>query len=93
MPTGPERYRRGIAAAHATLCQPCSHIAMPSCGIPLSLGLVVLALLLTACEKKEEAAKPGPPEVGVVDALAAGRSYLRGMGGATAGAGQCRDHS
>ncbi len=32
-------------------------------------GLFVLALLLTACEKKEEAAKPGPPEVGVVEPL------------------------
>jgi membrane fusion protein (multidrug efflux system) len=32
-------------------------------------GLFILALLLTACEKKEEAAKPGPPEVGVMEPL------------------------
>jgi len=32
-------------------------------------ALFILALLLTACEKKEEAAKPGPPEVGVMEPL------------------------
>jgi membrane fusion protein (multidrug efflux system) len=32
-------------------------------------GLFILALLLTACDKKEEAAKPGPPEVGVMEPL------------------------
>ena len=69
MPTGPERYRRGNAAAHATLCNPAVTSRSRILRYTLWLGLVVLALLLTACEKKEEAAKPGPPEVGVVAPL------------------------
>lgn len=34
-----------------------------------AVALVLGALLLVGCEKKEEAAKPGPPEVGVVEPL------------------------
>ena len=69
MPTGPERYRRGNAAAHATLCNPAVTSRSRILRYTLWAGLVVLALLLTACEKKEEAVKPGPPEVGVVAPL------------------------
>jgi membrane fusion protein (multidrug efflux system) len=69
MQTGPERYRRGNAAAAET---PCEHAILPLRHVYRNValaGLFILALLLTACDKKEEAAKPGPPEVGVMEPL------------------------
>src|ERR1700684_1592874 len=69
MQTGPERYRRGNPAPAEISSK---NAALPRCHVfrnTAIAGLFILALLLAACEKKEEAAKPGPPEVGVVEPL------------------------
>ncbi len=69
MRTGPERYRRGNPApAEISSSTPPYRDAMFS-GIGDRADCSFVALLLAGCEKKEEAAKPGPPEVGVVEPL------------------------
>jgi RND family efflux transporter MFP subunit len=69
MQTRPNRYPRGIEAATATPCQSAVLSLGHSCRNSAIAALVVFTLVLTACEKKEEAEKPGPPEVGVVEPL------------------------
>jgi membrane fusion protein (multidrug efflux system) len=68
MQTVVELFRRRVAAAVAPCQSPISRRG--SVCQPVVLGALALSLLLLAgCEKKEEAAKPGPPEVGVMAPL------------------------
>lgn len=70
MQTGLERYRRGETAVAETSCKHAVLSRRRVFGkIALASMSILTMLLLTACEKKEEAAKPGPPEVGVVAPL------------------------
>jgi RND family efflux transporter MFP subunit len=60
--------RTGVASLHPVKApQP----VLPASVLSRSVlcALLTGAMLLTGCEKKEEAAKPGPPEVSVVDPL------------------------
>jgi membrane fusion protein (multidrug efflux system) len=69
MQTGADRYRCEILAATAT---PGKHTVLSRRVFFGNTGMVILCLvvaLLTACEKKEAAEKPGPPEVSVVEPL------------------------
>ncbi len=69
MQTGSSRCPRGIEAA-ATTSYKSAVLALRHLALNSAIAaLFILTLLLTACEKKEEAAKPGPPEVGVVEPL------------------------
>jgi membrane fusion protein (multidrug efflux system) len=69
MQTGSGRYPRGIEAAAAKSYKS-AVLSLRYLRLKSAIAaLFILTLLLTACEKKEEAAKPGPPEVGVVQPL------------------------
>lgn len=60
--------RTGVAFLHS---EKAPHPTLPGSLVSRNLLFAILAgaMLLTGCEKKEEAVKPGPPEVGVVEPL------------------------
>ncbi len=85
-------------------CGPDRKYASPSnlSGLPrrqrnrTAIILVMFALsllLLTACEKKEEKPKPGPPEVLVAEVVQQDVPIFQRVGGATERPGECRDHA
>ncbi len=67
MQTGPRLSKSEISSSGGTRHQPIVWAARKFGMIAPAVALVLGALLLVGCEKKEEAAKPGPPEVGVVE--------------------------
>src|SRR5215472_3519764 len=78
MRTVPELDYREMSSSSARIYQR-SRLTRNPCRFAAILTLSVGAMLLTVgCEKKEEAPKPGPPEVGVVEPLQQNVPQLNG---------------